>query len=343
MRRHVSTETDPFERGRSFGRAHAGAVANTVAVYERLLGETNGLDRAALESAGHEVLAGLEPEWPDLALELAGVADGASQPLRLLAAVNARTELMGAGSVAECSVVASVGAATIAQTWDWHPELRRSVVLWSVVQPPDRWFTTLTEAGMLAKLGVSSAGVGLGLNFLRSSEDGGVGGVPIHILLRVLLERCDALDDAISLLRAAPVTASSSITVAAAGGIVAAELSPGGCALVEPDADGLLVHTNHFLVGPASGRDLEPECGDGSELRRRHLVLAIANGGFDAAALLRSHNPGPEQVCRHDDPSAAWAERRATLAATIIEPAKGTLKLCDGRPCSSPFERIELP
>jgi isopenicillin-N N-acyltransferase like protein len=343
VRRHVSIETDPFERGRGFGRAHAGAVMNTVAVYERLLGEANGLDRAALESAGHEVLAVLEDRWPELALELAGVAEGAGQPPALLAAVNARTELMGDGSACECSLVASVAEPTVAQTWDWHPELRRSMVLWSVVQPPDRWFTTLTEAGMLAKLGVSSAGVGLGLNFLRSSEDGGVGGVPIHVLLRVILERCDGLDDAISLLRAAPVTASSSITVASAGGIVAAELSPGGCTLVEPEPDGRLVHTNHFLGGPASGRDLERDSGDGSELRREHLRRAIATEGFDPAALLRSHNAGPEQVCRHEDADGPWADRRATLAATIIEPGRRSLTLCEGTPCRSPFEAVELP
>ena len=342
MRRHVSTETDPFERGRSFGRAHAGAVTNTVAVYEPLLGDTRGLDRAALASAGERVLAQLEHAWPDLALELAGMAQGAAQPLALLGAVNARTELMGRGSASECSLVASVADATLAQTWDWHPDLRRSLVLWSVVQPPDRWFTTLTEAGMLAKIGVSSAGVGCGLNFLRSSEDGGVGGVPLHVVMRVLLERCDGLDEAISLLSATPVTASSSITVATAGGIVAAELSPGGCTLVEPDAGGRLVHTNHFLGGPATGHDLEPESGPGSGLRREHLLLAMADG-FDAAALLRSHNPGPEQVCRHEDPGAPWAERRATLAATIIEPARRALKLCDGQPCSSPFEAVGLP
>jgi isopenicillin-N N-acyltransferase-like protein len=199
VRRHVSTETDPYERGRMFGRAHAGAVTNTIAVYEPLLGAANGLDRAALESAGQIVLAALEHAWPDLARELAGIADGASQPLALLGAVNARTELMGGGSAAECSLVASVADVTLAQTWDWHPQLRRSLVLWSVVQPRDRWFTTLTEAGMLAKIGLSSAGLGYGLNFLRSSEDGGVRGVPVHVVLRVLLERCDSPFEAVGL------------------------------------------------------------------------------------------------------------------------------------------------
>lgn len=316
-------------------------MARTVGVYERLLAVAGGSDRAALAAAGHDVLAGLERLAPAAARELAGLAEGAGQPLPLLAAVNARTELLAAGPAAECSLVAAAG--TLAQTWDWHPDLAPAATVWTVVQPGGRWFTTLTEAGILAKLGLSSAGVACGLNFLRTSADGGTGGLPIHVALRAVLERCETVADAVALLRSAPVTASSCVTLVADGAVVAAELSPGGCVLVGPDADGSLVHTNHFLGVPPAGRDLERDEGPGSVLRRDHLMRWLARHGFDPVALLRAHAPERQPVCRHVDASAPWAERRATLAAVILEPARGRFRVCAGAPCRGSFADVEPP
>ena len=56
----------------------------------------------------------------------------------------------------------------LAQTWDWHPDLAAATVTWTVQQPGGRWFTTATEAGILAKLGCTSTGLACGLNFLAS-------------------------------------------------------------------------------------------------------------------------------------------------------------------------------
>lgn len=338
--RHRSAERDPAERGRAFGRAHAPAVALTVRVYERLLGELAGLDRSGLQAAGERVLGGLAPRWPLVVRELEGLADGAGQPAALIAAVNARTELLPSTAVAaaECSLIAS--GHTLAQTWDWHPDLRGAIVVWSVQQPDGRWFTTLTEAGMLAKLGLTSSGVCCGLNFLRSSLDGGLGGVPIHVALRLVLERCDALADAVALLRSIAVTASSCVTVCAADGVAAVELCPAGAVVVAPDIDGRIVHTNHFL-GALPGDDLERADGPGSLLRLAYLRAALAAGGCDAEQLLRAHNDGPEPVCRHDDVTAAWPDRRATLAAVALSP--GRFRVALGTPCTASFEELELP
>ena len=59
----------------------------------------------------------------------------------------------------------------------------------------------MTEAGILAKLGDQRAhGVACGLNFLTCSADGGLDGVPIHVLLRLVLERCATAAEALALL-----------------------------------------------------------------------------------------------------------------------------------------------
>ena len=345
LRAHRSDAERPGDRGRELGLAHPAAVANTVAFYRRLLQEVTGAGEEDLARAGERVGDGLAHRWPDLVEELEGIALGAGQPPLVLLAVNARTELLGgAVAAAECSLVGRVeaGACTVAQTWDWHPDLAPSLLLWSVRQPGGRWFATLTEAGILAKLGVSSAGLCCGLNFLRSSADGGVGGVPIHVLLRVLLDRTDSLVDALHLLLNAGVSASSCVTVGwadgAEAGLVAAELSPSGCELVWPDAGGRLAHTNHFLVPPRLGRDLEP-----AEAPSTLVRLWALNRSAEPAAALRSHLGAPEAVCRHARVADPWPERRATLASVVMEAAERRLRVGPGAPCEAALEEVALP
>ena len=148
--------------------------------------------------------------------ELEGMAAGAAQDVRDLLAINARTELLAG---AECSVLGRLDGAevTLAQTWDWHPDLAPSRVLWTVHHGDGAWFTTATEAGVLAKLGLNHHGVACALNLLTCSADGGIGGVPIHILLRLVLERGEDAEHAAELLCAARATASSAITLASPG------------------------------------------------------------------------------------------------------------------------------
>ena len=109
-----------------------------------MLWEVAGLREAELERLGTLVGAAVTTAWPALADELAGMADGAGVEPALLWAVNARTELLGGDG--ECSLIGRVDGAraTIAQNWDWHPELGASRVLWTVEERGE-WFTTFTR------------------------------------------------------------------------------------------------------------------------------------------------------------------------------------------------------
>jgi isopenicillin-N N-acyltransferase-like protein len=320
-------------------------VRNTVAVYRRLLRETTGAGDAELRRAGETVAGVVGARWPDLVAELEGIAAGAGVDAETLLAVNARTELLGGAASGECSLLArAVGSeCLVAQNWDWHPDLAASLLVWRVRQPGGRWFATLTEAGMLAKLGLSSTGCCVGLNFLRSSWDGGVSGVPVHVLLRLILDRCDGLLDALRLLISSRTSASSCITVGHAradAAVVAAEVSPAGCAYLWPGADGRLLHTNHFLAPRPDGLvDREAEEAPGTLLRLWHLEQAA---GTAPEVALRSHAGAPESVCRHEVAEDAWADRRATLASVVLEPGVPRLRISDGPPCRAPLEDVAL-
>ncbi len=310
-----------------------------------MLADAHGLSGRRLAALGGAVGRAVSDRWPELGEEIDGLAAGAGQTAADLWVVNARTELLG--GVGECTVAGRLegSGVQLGQNWDWHPDLAASTVIWTVVDD-ERWFTTVTEAGMLAKLGLSSHGVATGLNFLNSTADGGVDGVPIHVLLRLVLSHCDCLIDALGLLLGARVSASSCITVAAVEegtpALLAVELSPSGAGVVWPDGDGVLAHANHFASPPAGTLDTEPGQRPGTLLRAWHLRRLIAAGtGLEQA--LCSHFPAGEGICRHAGTGEPWADRRATLLSLVADPGALTLKLACGPPCEAQYVGVPGP
>lgn len=348
MLHHTSAERSPGDRGREFGRLRREAVDNTVRVYRRLLHESAGIHPDALAGFGEEVGHSVAARWPDLVEELEGIAAGSANDVRELLALNARTELLGPAGPGECSVLGRVtqDGVVLSQNWDWHPDLRASRVVWSVRQPEGGWFATLTEAGLLAKIGLNSAGLAVGLNFLTWSGDGGLQGLPIHVLLRAILDRCATATDALVLLLGAPVSASSSLTIAGdepdGCALISVELSPHGHSVVFPTPDGGLAHTNHFLRTPTTGVDTQPVEHPSTLLRldrlRRHLAT-----DRPVHEVLASHFPRPDSICLHDRGDRPWADRRATLASVIIDPGSGTFAISDGAPCEADYRPVDLP
>jgi isopenicillin-N N-acyltransferase-like protein len=312
---HRSEESSPRARGEAFGRAQPPAVQNTVAVYRRLIG--------TLDGAGVRLRA-------DERAELEGIAAGAAVEVGELLAVNARSELMAGMSLEECSVAG--GGALLAQNWDWHPALADSTLVWVVAPPGGGWYATLTEAGMLAKIGLNHAGLGVCLNLLQCSEDGGLDGTPVHILLRRVLAECTTVEAAVALLSGARVSASSAVTVAMPGELATVELSPGGANVVPGG-----FHTNHFLVPPAAGTDSGLPESESTELR---LEVIRTKPLLEA---LSSHAGHPWGVCRHGDDALPWEGNTVTLASVIMDLTAPRLRVAFGRPCATAYAEVELP
>jgi isopenicillin-N N-acyltransferase-like protein len=335
MNIHRSSEATPGDRGRGLGRAQRDAIANTAAVYVRLFSEDVGLEMDEVLRRGHRVAEQLQAVRPDLVEEIAGIAAGASQPEALVAALNARTELLAGGALArgggECSVAGMISRAEsrclLGQNWDFHPDLARSRLVWRVELPGGFWFTTFTEAGLVGKTGLNAAGIGVALNFLAADADGGTGGLPVHVLLRTILDSCRDPGAAGPLLAQATVQSSACITVADGDTLCSYELSPRGTEAVHADEHGLLAHTNHFLRSPRA-RDLIVE---GPGARSSVSRLAQVQAGLreldprdpvsGMAALLSTERTedGAEPVFRRDTTQGPWLERCATLATLVYD------------------------
>lgn len=345
---HTSAEASAGERGLAMGRALATEVQTNVAVYRRLF-ELRGLSPARAGEYGLRALERIGAWYPELVDEIGGIARGSGVPLADVAALNARTELLACGR-GECTTIAATGTATASgeplamQTWDWHEELAGGWFVWTIRHHDGPSVRTLTEAGIVGKIGVSDAGVGVLLNILGHERDGPPVGVPVHVLNRGVLDRAAGGGEALQMLATAPVSASSAVTVVAAdedGGIVCtAELSPAGAGFVTADAGGVLVHTNHFLVEPGRGGDRMAREQPDTILRLDHARRRLdrRTGALDEAAVtdvLTSHRGGSGAICCHPDANAGFGDRWRTLATVTVLPAAGRLRVRRGGPCGA--------
>ncbi|WP_067184327.1 C45 family autoproteolytic acyltransferase/hydolase [Microtetraspora niveoalba] len=360
-------ETDPRRRGHERGRRLAPEIARGWRTYSQLFEVAAAARGVTLDvpALALRTLAATRAWAPELAAEIEGVADGAGVPLWVAAALNARTEILavaGTPRAGECSTVVRVGDRTLGgQTWDWHEELADG---WHVqtVRGDEVAFTGITEHGILAKIGLNEAGVGVLFNILGHVDDG-ADGVPVHLVARRVLGGARSYAEAVAILTAAPVSASTVVTVVTADRAACVELSPAGAAVIPPgpvtpegphgsddqggsdgvggsDGAGWLVHTNHFVApalaeGEFRGR-AEPETYD----RERLLAGRIRDGhpfddAGDLAALLTAHPGDGAEVCCHAPADGRLGTRWASLATIVVEPGAGRLMLHDGTPCSA--------
>jgi isopenicillin-N N-acyltransferase-like protein len=338
VRTFRSSATAAEGRGRELGRAFADEITATVDAYQRLFDRAAGapVDLAHLGALAAEQIALVSPA---LAAEISGIAEGAGLPITSIAAV-------GAIGVHECStaVLLGHGQPVAVQAWDWYADLADLWFVWEIPHPDGHVTTTLTEYGIVGKIGVSTRGLGVLFNILHHGSDGAGIGAPVHVLARAVLDDAQDLNQALVRLSTAPVSASSSLTLIAASNgesaAVSVECNPGGVGYALPDDGGLLLHTNHFLSTPAAFHDTELRTGPDTVLRydtlRRRLAGRADLDVSDVVSAMNSHLLGGGALCCHADPALPAAAQFQTLATVALDVVGGTLTAHDGGPCTFP-------
>ena len=220
------SEADPRARGSVIGSALAGPIGANV---QRYLGyfAALGLSSDQVQEYGVAALDPISTWAPALGEELLGIAEGADLPVWQVAALNARTEIIAVArrlaadsgqapaTVAECSTSVFLldrhPPRTI-QTWDWLDTVRPDKVVLRLTGGRHT-VVVFTEAGIVGKVGVNSAGLGVHLNMLSHLTDGVGMGVPVHVVARHLLDDAASLRRALVLAHSADVSASTVLTV----------------------------------------------------------------------------------------------------------------------------------
>ena len=341
----------PHEIGRAYGRAAARAVVANLDRYLARFAQV-GLDRDTVRAQGERFGATTRRRLPRVAAMVEGVAAAVDRPAAELYALNARTELLFGATRDGCTAVGlsgerrpGVGAgALLAQNWDWSPAQAESMLLLETRDERGHATLGLVEAGMLAKAGLNSAGIGVCVNVMASARDGEPGGVPYHLILRAILESTTFAGAALA---AAGLPRSASLNVlvgAATGELVDLELAPGAVDWTWPH-DGALAHANHFEA--CAGIEdrllaLAPLAASSrARADRARALLASASDADDLAAILRDHG-GPHPICVHHDPSDPPERRTETLASLLLDLEARRLSIAVGPPCRAPYQALAL-
>ncbi|MFM0500840.1 C45 family autoproteolytic acyltransferase/hydolase [Paraburkholderia caffeinilytica] len=341
----VTDTQDPQRRGRQIGERWAEEIGHTVSLYLDFFPRV-GIDAQRVRALGEAALSALESWCPDMASEVAAMAAGARLPVWQLGSLNARTEILATmppSAEGECStaVHAPPGAripGTI-QTWDWHDSLAPHGLMLQLTTRADRVVKLFTEFGMLGKIGVNSAGLGLHFNILHHESDHDEAGVPVHAIARRVLEEATTVEEAIALARSARVSASTVLTVvsrrASSPRAASIELSPAATAVVVPREDGWLLHTNHFLDRELGKGECMPESST-TRLRFEHLQRVasqmVCEDLISRAGAMCGLDGDTAPVCFYPDMTQADTERWETLLTVGIDAEHCALEYAAGNP-----------
>jgi isopenicillin-N N-acyltransferase-like protein len=369
----VRPATDAREQGVRYGRACAARIRHSRDTYTRLFGQcgigwAQACDRAL---AMQPAIRALDPALLD---EMHGIAQGSGLSFEDILALNCRSEILPSGFLdtraaarqptvfeeGECTAIgvapgaSADGRTWLAQNWDWVGTQRDALVLlrghaWRGDER-GREFLTLTEAGMLAKIGMGVGPepdrVAVGLNIIRSRHDGERPATPIHPLLRHLMTmpslaaaraRMDGIQAGFGFGAGSDAPAADT-----SGEVAAFEVSPRGWQ-EWPAEDGVMTHTNHFLSDALVPIQQPTSTYLSSETRldtaRRH-----AGGrplGLEALqALLRDEGDGPRAVCRSPDPSVEPDARVESVAGVIMSVEDRAMWVAPDVPSTVSFERV---
>lgn len=362
---HIRVSGAPHARGRSYGEQARERIARSIAGYQEAFAYYAGWNWPRVRAEAERFAEPIGAAYPDYLTEMRGIAEGAGVDFADILAINVRTEVMfaarartattqRAGLPGECTAFAlaptasATGQTLIAQNWDWLVHCFDTVVVLEVEQPSKPSFVTVVEAGLLAKAGLNSAGLGLCTNALVTDRDAGTPGLPYHVLLRAILD-CETTTDALMVLQHGIRSSAANYLLGHAdGSTMNVEAAPGDfttLSVLTPER-GLLVHANHFLAPPPGTVDYSLWAMPDSALRygRARTLLEAAGprpSREQVQEVLADHAGYPSATCCHPDPREHPMEQGATVASLVIEPAERRIWIADGNPCTAKFRPVE--
>jgi isopenicillin-N N-acyltransferase-like protein len=369
------------ERGRQYGEQARERVRRSVALYEEVFGDYAGW-------SWERVRAECAPFGPRIAdfdsrclEEIGGIAEGAGLPEIDVLAINVRTEVMfgaaargdarpprdGCSAVVLMPQITADGHTLLAQNWDWIEGTRQTAVIVEARPDDGPACIAIMEAGLLAKMGLSAAGIGLTTNTIISDLDRGEPGVPYHVCLRSVLAAPTMADALGGLLRGRRSSSANYLVASHDGLAFDAETWPGdgACMTVGVPAAGRILHTNHFIAPGFAHRDRGLELMPDSPLRLQRLQALLGEppadapsgagrpagraadgdraglGRADIEAALGDHAGHPWGVCNHPDGTQVPVHQEGTILSVVMDLTERRLWLADGNPCRTAYRELD--
>ncbi|WP_336071882.1 C45 family peptidase [Nitratireductor rhodophyticola] len=326
----------PEERGRQIGAAFGERIDRMLSLYRAYFARP---DEELLPVAAHfrGVIGAFDPHY---AAEIEGIAEGAEVDPLWVYALNARSELLAALSASECTVVQYTGTPFAGQNWDWSEKLEDLVVLIRSEDERGRRFLTMTEPGILAKVGLNDAGFCVCLNFLPTPKP--TNGLPSHVLLRALLDAGSWAEVEETLERAGTGRSLNLLVAGADGRGINIEYE--GDAARRMEAGGTATtHTNHYLTCDAP---VDAELLENSTARLDRIRALTAPGSPAGLARLKSVLSDQEHsehaiLAPYRD-SEGFLGRKGTVCTIAMDLAERRMHIRRGNDPANPFHQIPV-
>ncbi|KAH8173265.1 acyl-coenzyme a:6-aminopenicillanic acid acyl-transferase domain-containing protein [Sarocladium implicatum] len=246
-----------YQVGYQHGTQAKKQVHGSIAFYKWLFESSCSMVWTAVRDEAARYTSQLEKICPRYLEEMKGLADGAELDLLDIIALNVRTEIaFGLFSLDEpappsdgCTSMAHMaegGHSVLAQNWDWQVQQGPNLVICQIFQPGLPDIITVTEAGIIGKIGLNSRGVGVCLNAIRA-RGLNTSQLPIHLALRTALES-NSREEAIVTLKSKGIAGSGHILIADPTGSTGLECTSIGIREMRPNMQGVIVHANHLLL-----------------------------------------------------------------------------------------------
>ncbi len=340
---HYAVSGSYHTMGIAYGRLAASRIIDCYAFYTQSLMSIEGPLARKYGAAFLDVIAACAP---NAAQQIAGIAEGSGLAPWQIAFLNARTEifLMLTDRIpVECTSLYVPATTILAQNWDWLEQCESLFVLLEANPEEGVSYMTLTEPGMLAKIGCNAKGLGVCLNILRGKPTQCA--VPIHVLVNMILA-LSSIDDVIPMLKALTLDTYSNLLVAdAQGRFLMIELSGDTISIVRCGS-AIPVHTNHYLSQTYTDEAIKDYQSSFARFNRANDIVGDEfNGDMDSVqSLLLDKANGAHSICgsyrEYRATQTASPNRVGTVCSVAMDLSSQHFWMTAGSPLQHAFNRI---
>ena len=330
----ISLEGSPGEIGLKHGKILKKRIEKTIAFYRKIFKKTED----EIFFAATHFRDCIKSFSKDYYAEIEGIAAGSGVDPLWIYSLNSRTEILNTLEN-ECTAFYFPTSGVLSQNWDWAEDMEHLAVIMQITRPDGHKILQITEPGIIGKIGFNSAQIGVTLNFLHINQK--LDGVPIHIILRTLLD-AKSIDEGMRKIIGNTSGKSSNIIFADADGkYLNLEFAKDTLHLTR-GRDNKFLHTNHFIMDKKLNTDKNKFASSYSRyFRAKDMLSEVGDQISDAKTVLLDKTNEELAICNkyvsHDE-----IDSLGTVCSIIMDLKQMEMHITRGNPFDHPFEKIKL-
>lgn len=349
----IEVSGSSYEIGYQHGNKAKKQINVIIDVYKNMFKEFSDIDWETAKKIALKFERSISNFNNDYLDEIKGIADGSGYEYEEILALNVRSEIVfqgthlisdGCTSLVVTSEKTETSTTYLGQNWDWKVKTLEGVILLKIAKEGKPTIATMTEAGIVGKIGCNSNGIGVCFNAL--SVDATPVGVPIHIILRNILEQSTFLK-AMSVVSNTQIGCPGNILLASQyGEALDFEIEIDDFEGLYP-IEGIMVHTNHYisLKLPKEGnRDMAKRKFPDTFIRygRANKLIRAVDGLItkdDIKMVFTDHLESSVSICHHENNMEVGGDGIGSVFSIIMDLKAKEFYVSFGQPCKNEFKK----